>query len=329
MKKHIWKVVVLLVVLWMVPASGKAFTLPDGLKCVLPGKYTYEMDEATKTCTLIGFEPQGTVTSIQIPKEYGGYVVTKVAAGIFSEVDTLKEVIVFGDPEFLEEEGVNPFLNPEEITFYYEAGSSVEKVFQEIGGKLYPLSAVNGVKAKKKANLQSAAVSWAPYPAAEKYSVMVKTSKGYVLNGQTTTASFTASKLKAGSKQEIAVSALIRTVAGTPLITTISSPASVTLKPDKVKNFKASAGRGKIKLSWLKGKDISGYQIQRKVHINLKGFKSKFSHLKTVKGTKKTSITNVMLVSGMKYSYRIRTYKTVGKTKVYSDWVTINKKRAR
>ncbi len=193
------------------------------------------------------------------------------------------------------------------------------------------LAPVSGVMAKKGANLTSATVSWTSYMNAIRYEVWGKTLKSgeYTLLGVSDTAAFQATKLKAGCTYQIVIHAIIAGTNGGEEKTAASVPVSVKLKPGKVKSFKALPLQGKIYLKWSKVKNISGYQLQRKVHIKLKGFKAKFSHLKNVKGAKKTSLKNVMLVRGMKYSYRIRTFKKIGKKKVYSDWTTVNKKKCK
>lgn len=190
---------------------------------------------------------------------------------------------------------------------------------------------VTGVVIKKGSNLTSAMVSWGVYTNAIRYEILGKTLKAreYTLLGTSNAASFHAEKLKAGCTYQIMVQAIVLDANGGEIRSAASVPVNVKLKPAKVKSLKAVSQHGRILLKWSKGKNINGYQLQRKVHIKLKGFKAKFSHLKNVKGAKKTSLKNVMLVKGMKYSYRIRTFKKVGKKKIFSDWVTIHKKRCK
>lgn len=71
----------------------------------------------------------------------------------------------------------------------------------------------------------------------------------------------------------------------------------------------------KIKVVWKKKSGISGYQLQVAA-------KSDFSGKTTinVKGSKKVSKVVKKLKAGTKYFVRIRTYKTVGKSKYYSKW---------
>lgn len=194
------------------------------------------------------------------------------------------------------------------------------------------LPAVNGVKAAKVKSLTAAVVTWTAYSQASSYEIYAKCGEGnFALAGTSAVPTYTASGLKAGSTYQFIVVAVVKQAGGAIRKTVNSAPATVKLKPGKVKKFKAKSLYGKIRLSWKKGGNINGYQIQRKVHVKVrvKGFKAKFSHLKTIKSPKKTRITNVMLVRGMKYSYRIRSFKKVGGKRIYSEWTTINKKKAR
>ena len=101
----------------------------------------------------------------------------------------------------------------------------------------------------------------------------------------------------------------------------------ISLLPSKVKGFKVRIGSSKIYLSWKRNKAVAGYQIERMVHVNIKGFTSRYFSLKTIKKNKTTRLKNIRLVRGMKYSYRIRTYVTAGKKKISSEWVYIKKKK--
>ena len=87
-------------------------------------------------------------------------------------------------------------------------------------------------------------------------------------------------------------------------------PKKVSLKKLKSKKKKT------LTISWKKSKDISGYEI---AYSTSKKFTKKTSVIKTVKKSKK-SLTIKKLKSKKKYFVKIRSYKTVGKTKIYSEW---------
>lgn len=70
-----------------------------------------------------------------------------------------------------------------------------------------------------------------------------------------------------------------------------------------------------ITLSWAKVSGASGYQISRAT--------SKTGKFTSVKTTTSNSFTNTGLVGGTTYYYKIRSYKTIGTTKVYSNFTTV------
>ena len=81
------------------------------------------------------------------------------------------------------------------------------------------------------------------------------------------------------------------------------------LTPAKVKKLKAKGIRGGIQVRWARNKNVTGYQVFMKVHV--KGFKTSFNRVKTIKKNKVTGYRCKMLVRGMKYSYRVRAFKRI------------------
>ena len=82
-----------------------------------------------------------------------------------------------------------------------------------------------------------------------------------------------------------------------------------------VKSAKASGGK-KLVVKWAKDSSVDGYEVQVALKKNFKtGLKKA-----TVKKANKTSVTIKKLKKGRKYYVRIRSYKTVDGTKLYSDW---------
>jgi len=77
----------------------------------------------------------------------------------------------------------------------------------------------------------------------------------------------------------------------------------------------ANTAAKKMTVKWKKNAKASGYEIQYTL-------KSSFSGAKSVKITKAATVSKVIggLQKGKTYYIRIRTYKTVGKTKYYSAW---------
>lgn len=73
----------------------------------------------------------------------------------------------------------------------------------------------------------------------------------------------------------------------------------------------SSRGSNSLKLAWNKPAGATGYQLQRKSG-------NSYKTLATVKGT---SYTHKSLTAGAGYTYRVRTYRTVGGKNYYSGWV--------
>ncbi|MCI9488482.1 GH25 family lysozyme [Lachnospiraceae bacterium 48-42] len=70
-----------------------------------------------------------------------------------------------------------------------------------------------------------------------------------------------------------------------------------------------------VYLSWAKASSASGYQIQR-----YNSAKKTYQTIKTLSGKSKVSCKDKGLNAGKNYKYRIRAYKNVDGTKIYSTW---------
>ncbi len=89
-----------------------------------------------------------------------------------------------------------------------------------------------------------------------------------------------------------------------------------TIKPKATSISKLTAGKKKFTIKWKKQtSQTTGYQIQYSTNKNFKSAKTV-----TVSKNKTTSKSITKLKAKKKYYVRIRTYKTVGKTKYYSSW---------
>ena len=71
----------------------------------------------------------------------------------------------------------------------------------------------------------------------------------------------------------------------------------------------------KIKLTWSSVSGASGYELYRSTSSSGKYY--------FIKRTSSLYYTNSGLTKGKTYYYKIRAYKTVGTTKVYSGWTTV------
>ena len=102
-----------------------------------------------------------------------------------------------------------------------------------------------------------------------------------------------------------------------PSTTSTSLQASNSKKPATTKVKKVKATKKSLTIKWSKVKGASGYEIQ--VATDNKFKKNKKSIL--VKKQKTTSAKIKKLKSKKKYYVRVRTYKVVGRKKVYSSWI--------
>ena len=97
--------------------------------------------------------------------------------------------------------------------------------------------------------------------------------------------------------------------AETKVITIKVAPKKTTVKSAKSKEAR------QLTIRWKRDAQVSGYEIQYSTSKNFKNAKSV-----TVGKNKTTSKSIDNLKSGKKYYIRIRSYKTVGKTKLNGSW---------
>lgn len=204
-------------------------------------------------------------------------------------------------------------------------GGTATPTEPQINPGLAPLA---GLTVKADSGLKSSKVSWTPYTGAVSYLVYRKEGNGTYQWVKTLAAtSFTDTGLKPGVSYTYQVQAKLPAASGGYELSPFSAETVVNMKPAKVKKFKAKAHRGYNTLTWAKGsKNVSGYEVWGKVKVKLKGVKLSYHKMKTVKSRKKTKLKHKMLVKGMTYQYKIRCYVKVDGKKIYSDYVTIQKK---
>ena len=103
-----------------------------------------------------------------------------------------------------------------------------------------------------------------------------------------------------------------------------SKEISVSMVPAKLKGVRAKGVRGGVQVRWKRNKNVSGYQVFMKVHV--KGFKTKFNRVKTINKNKITGYRYKMAVRGMKYSYKVRSFKKIKGKKIFGPYVTVSAK---
>ena len=87
------------------------------------------------------------------------------------------------------------------------------------------------------------------------------------------------------------------------------------INPKPVALSKLTAGTKQLTVTWKKGKNITGYQVQYSLKKN-------FASARTVTIKKAATVSTVLkkLTSKKVYYVRVRTYKTVKGKKYYSAW---------
>ena len=98
---------------------------------------------------------------------------------------------------------------------------------------------------------------------------------------------------------------------------TVTKKITIKVAPKK-QSVKAKTAKKKLTITWTKDSNATGYQVQIATKKNLKGAKTY-----TVKSYKTYKKTISKLKSKKKYYVRVRSYKTVEKTKLYGAYSTV------
>lgn len=218
--------------------------------------------------------------------------------------------------------GGSPAL-ADEIPANTVSGSGVEPAAPQQN----PLGTSKMTAAKKAASLKKVTLTWTQTGEAQGYVVMRKTGKGAfteiarVTDGTPGNKTYEDTKVKPGTAYVYQVNLWRTRADGTVETGTCANTASVKLVPGKVTGLKAKKSHRKITVTWKKTKNVSGYQVYTKVFV--KGIKLKYSKAKTLKSRK---YTRGMLVRGMKYGFKVRTYKKVDGKKIYGPFATVTKR---
>lgn len=181
--------------------------------------------------------------------------------------------------------------------------SMKNRVLEDKSGVKTKLTAYNAVK-----------VSWSKVDKATSYKVYYKkfTNTKWTLKGSTTKTSMTVKSLAAGSSISFKVVPTWKKNGKTytgPV--KVCKPVS-TLKKATLSSVK-KASSGKVKVSWKKLDNVTGYQISKSTS------KTKKSVAATITSAK-TKSKVIKATKGKKYYYRIRAYKKVSGKKIYTPW---------
>lgn len=274
---------------------------------------------ADKTCVITGYTGNVSVTTIYIPEKINGNTVVTVSDKVFSECPYLKNVVVGGDVDF---QGNTVFYSTAKPEIWGKSAGKSAAFAAMAGLVFHPMEGPAAVSGKKNASLNKATLTWGVVNGAVSYNIYRKSGKGdYALCQNAAAVSFVNDKLKAGTTYTYKVNPVFTASDGEVIEGYASKAVSVAMKPAKPKKVRAKGVRGGIQVRWARNKNVTGYQVYMKVHV--KGFKTNYRKVKTIKKNKVTGYRCKMLVRGMKYSYRVRTYKTVKGKKIFSPFVTV------
>lgn len=279
--------------------------------------FTTSDNSGGKTCTITAYTGDTGVTTLYIPKQIKKKTVTAVAEGVFVKCPFLKNVVVQGDPEF---QGTQNFAAGTE--FWGKTGSKASVYAAAKAFAYHPLEGPAKISAKKSSGLRNATVSWQAVAGAVSYNLYRKQGKGkYSLCKKTTAVSYANSGLKPGVNYTYKVNPVFAAANGDKIEGFASKEATVSMIPNKLKKARAKGIRGGVQVRWKRDKNADGYQVYMKVH--LKVFKMEFGLVKTINSNKTTGYRSTLLVRGMKYSYRVRSFTKVNGKRVYSPYVTV------
>ena len=279
--------------------------------------FTTSDNSGGKTCTITAYTGDAGVTTLYIPKQIKKKTVTAVAEGVFAKCPFLKNVVVQGDPEF---RGTQNFAAGTE--FWGKTGGKASAYAAANALAFHPLEGPAKISAKKSSSLKNATVSWQAVAGAVSYNLYRKQGKGkYSICKKTTSVSYANSGLKPGANYTYKANPIFAAANGDKIEGFASKEAVVSMIPNKLKKVRAKGIRGGIQVRWKADKNADGYQVYMKVHVKI--FKMGFGLVKTINRRKTTGYRSKLLVRGMKYSYRVRSFTKVNGKRIYSPYVTV------
>ncbi|MGN1205758.1 MAG: hypothetical protein ACI4SQ_02085 [Eubacterium sp.] len=281
--------------------------------------FTVTANSDAKTCTISGYKGNAAVTTLYIPKEVGKKEVTAIAADVFAACPYLKNVVFRADVE------IAAGVFPVGTEIWTKTGTKAQAYAQTNGLTFHALDSTESLTGKKDSSFTKGTLTWKAVNEAVSYNIYRKKAKGkYSLYKNVSGLTFTNEKLEAGATYTYKVRPVFTAADGESIEGADSKETAIALTPAKVKKLKAKGIRGGIQVRWARNKNVTGYQVFMKVHV--KGFKTSFNRVKTIKKNKVTGYRCKMLVRGMKYSYRVRAFKTIKGKKIAGPFVTVTAK---
>ena len=186
-------------------------------------------------------------------------------------------------------------------------------------------SNISGFKAKSK-SYNSITLQWNKNTSATGYELQKWDGKKWVtltkINKNSTT-TYTVKNLKASTTYKYRIRAY-KTIGKATQYSAYTATLSVNTNPYNMSGFKAkSKSYNSITLQWNKNTSATGYELQ-------KWDGKKWVSLTKIAKNSTTTYTVKSLKASTTYKYRIRAYKTIGKTTQYSSWsgtLTVKTKR--
>lgn len=167
-------------------------------------------------------------------------------------------------------------------------------------------------------NTTSLKLSWSKVGGVSGYQLQRKSGDSYKTLVNTTSTSYTAKKLKAGTTYSFRVRAY-KTIDGKKYYSAWKTLKTPT-KPSRPSIKTPSTNKKhQIIAKWGKVTNCSGYQVQ---YSKKRSFSSVIA-TRTVSGSSKTSYTGKNFTKGKTYYVRVRSYKTVDGKKYYSSWSSV------
>ena len=174
---------------------------------------------------------------------------------------------------------------------------------------------MSGFKAKSK-SYNSVTLQWKKNTSATGYELQKWDGKKWVTLtkiAKNSTTTYTVKSLKASTTYKYRIRAY-KTIGKATQYSAYTATLSVNTNPTNMSGFKAkSTAKTSVTLQWNKNTSATGYEIQK---WNGKKWVS------AAKVTKNSTVTSTVksLKANTSYKFRIRAYKTIGKTTQYSSW---------
>ena len=174
---------------------------------------------------------------------------------------------------------------------------------------------ISGFKAKAK-SYNSITLQWNKNTSATGYELQKWDGKKWVSLtkiSKNSTTTYTVKSLKASTNYKYRIRAY-KTIGKTTQYSAYTATLSVNTNPSNMSGFKVkSTAKTSVTLQWNKNTSATGYEIQK---WNGKKWVS------AAKVTKNSTVTSTVrsLKANTSYKFRIRAYKTIGKTTQYSSW---------